>query len=129
MMKVSELFFVIVIIIIIVVVVSIIIVVVIIIIVIINNNNIIIIIIVISSSSVSSSSSSSPSSTLSHLNSALSPLPLLFCSLTGVDADGKIPLVIQICQKLKHRQKNKASIRVDLYKVTFRDVKGVILSL
>lgn len=38
--------------------------------------------------------------------------------------DGKIPLVVQICQKLKHRQKNKASIRVDLYKVLGERTKG-----
>ncbi|XP_060558331.1 calpain-2 catalytic subunit-like [Ruditapes philippinarum] len=35
----------------------------------------------------------------------------------GMDDDGLVPVVLQICQKLKHRKSNKFSIRVDLYKV------------
>lgn len=34
-----------------------------------------------------------------------------------MDEDGLVPIVVQICQKMKHRKQDKTSIRVDLYKV------------
>lgn len=45
------------------------------------------------------------------------PRYLFHVSDEGMDSDGHVPIVLQIAQKLKHRKKNKASIRVDLYKV------------
>ena len=38
-------------------------------------------------------------------------------TLAGMDEDGLIPVVVQICQKMAHRKSDKTSIRVDLYKV------------
>jgi len=35
----------------------------------------------------------------------------------GADSDGLVPLVVQIIQFVEHRQKDKESIRVDLFAV------------
>lgn len=42
----------------------------------------------------------------------------------GMGDDGLVPIVLQICQKLKHRKSNKFSIRVDLYKILCEKQEG-----
>ena len=37
--------------------------------------------------------------------------------VVGVDADGKVPFVVQIIQRTKQRKAKKLSIRADLYRV------------